>query len=70
MQNNLFSIPEAAKYSSVSRWTIWKYVRSGDLKASRTPGGHYRILKADLEEFMREKGMYTVIKTGIEPHQG
>lgn len=58
MQNNIFSIPEAAKYSAVSRWTIWKYVRSGELKASRTPGGHYRILKAELEQFMHKKGMY------------
>lgn len=58
MQNTIFSIPEAAQYSAVSRWTIWKYVRSGDLKASRTPGGHYRILKEDLERFMNKKGMY------------
>jgi DNA-binding response OmpR family regulator len=28
------------------------------LKASLTPGGHYRILKEDLETFAREKGMY------------
>ncbi len=57
MQHTILSIPEAANYSAVSRWTIWKYVRSGELKASRTPGGHYRILKADLLAFMREKGM-------------
>ena len=28
------------------------------LKASRTPGGHFRILKKDLEMFMRKKGIY------------
>jgi len=59
MKNNMVSIPEAASYSAVSRWTIWKYVRSGELKAFRTPGGHYRILKTDLENFMRDKGMYS-----------
>lgn len=63
MQNNIFSIPEAANYSAVSRWTIWKYVRSGELKAFRTPGGHYRILKSDFETFMREKKMYPLATT-------
>ena len=32
--------------------------KSGELKASLTPGGQYRILKKDLEFFVREKGMY------------
>jgi len=57
-KKDLLSIPEAAKLSAVSRWTIWKYVRSGELRASRTPGGHFRVHRDDLETFMREKGMY------------
>ena len=35
-----------------------KCVNSGELKASRTPGGHYRILKEDLEDFIIKKKMY------------
>ena len=35
-----------------------KCVNSGELKASRTPGGHYRILKEDLEDFIVKKKMY------------
>ena len=58
MNQNLLSIPQAAKYCSLSRGTIWKYVKSGELKASLTPGRQYRILSKDLELFMREKGMY------------
>jgi DNA-binding response OmpR family regulator len=40
--------------------TLWKFVKSGALKASRTPGGHYRILKEDLQTFMLEREMYPI----------
>jgi excisionase family DNA binding protein len=54
----IFSIPQAANRCAISRWTLMKCVNSGELKASRTPGGHYRILKEDLEDFIIEKKMY------------
>ena len=38
-----------------------KCVNSGELKASRTPGGHYRILKGDLEDFTIKKKMYPLV---------
>ncbi len=62
MNKNIFSIPQAAEYCSLSRGTVWKYVKSGELKASLTPGRQYRILNKDLELFMREKGMYPFAK--------
>ena len=58
LNKNIFSIPRAAEFCSLSRGTIWKYVKSGELKASLTPGRQYRIHNKDLEFFMREKGMY------------
>ncbi len=58
LNKEIFSIPQAAKYCSLSRGTIWKYVKSGELKASLTPGRQYRIISKDLESFMRDKGMY------------
>lgn len=54
------SVPQAAKLCSVSRITIWKYVKSGEIKSSRTPGGHFRIEKEDLISFMKEKGISPV----------
>ena len=38
-----------------------KCVNSGELKASRTPGGHYRVLKEDLEDFIVKKNMYPLV---------
>ncbi len=58
MSNRIFSVPEAARRSSVSRVTLWKYVKSGDLKAHTTPGGHYRILQKDLEAFLKKRGVF------------
>lgn len=58
MKPEIFTVPQAAKYCAIGRVTLWKCVKSGELKASLTPGGHYRILKKDLEAFARKKGMY------------
>jgi excisionase family DNA binding protein len=56
--SEIFSIPKAANRCAISRWTLMKCVNSGELKASRTPGGHYRILREDLEDFIIKKKMY------------
>jgi len=58
VNDEIFSIPQAAKRCAISRWTLMKCVNSGELKASRTPGGHYRISKEDLEDFIIKKKMY------------
>jgi excisionase family DNA binding protein len=57
MEDKLFSLPKAAKICAVSRWTLWSYVKSGELNVFRTPGGHYRISEKKLEEFILSKGM-------------
>lgn len=36
---------------------VKKWIRKGRLKAYKTPGGHYRILKEDLEEFLKDYGI-------------
>jgi len=61
MNQEILSVPQAAKYCAISRVTLWKYVKSGELKSSLTPGGHYRILRKDLEAFARQKGMYPLV---------
>jgi excisionase family DNA binding protein len=58
MNKKIISIPQAARVCSLSRVTIWKYVKSGDLKSSQTPGGQFRILNSDLKAFMQRKRMH------------
>jgi excisionase family DNA binding protein len=42
---------EAANLIKVTTQTIKNYIYSGKLKAIKTPGGHHRIRKIDLQEF-------------------
>lgn len=58
MKNDLYTVGQAAEYCSLSRGTVWRYIKSKDLKASQTPGGHFRILRKDLDSFIVERGMY------------
>ena len=47
----------ASKYCHVSSKTIINWIDAGHIKAYRTVGGHRRIRKSDLEEFMRNQGI-------------
>ncbi len=47
----------ASKYCHVSPKTIINWVDAGHIKAYRTIGGHRRIKKDDLEEFMKKQGI-------------
>ena len=49
---------EAAKVSHVTHHSIKNWIKQGLIKASRTPGGHYRILEKDLDTFREEYDMF------------
>ena len=57
MKKIFYTIPEAAEICVVGRTTMWRWVKSGKLKAVAGPGGHYRILKDDLHSFARQHGI-------------
>jgi len=54
---------EAAEFCHTSYMTVKRWIRSEKLKAFKTPGGHYRIHKVDLVEFMRKNGIPTLADT-------
>lgn len=49
-----FSVPEAAKICRVDRSTMFRWVKSGNIRCYTTSGGHNRILKQDLINFLTE----------------
>lgn len=61
MKREIYTVGQAAEYCSLSRGTVWRYIKSGDLRASQTPGGHFRILRRDLDAFVVERGMYPLV---------
>ena len=57
-KKDILSIPQAAEYCSVSRVTLWRWIKSDMLKSYQAPGGQYKIRKNDLLLFMKEKLKY------------
>ena len=49
---------EAAKVCHVTHHSIKNWIKQGLIKASRTPGGHYRILEKDLDSFREQFDMF------------
>ena len=56
-RNDVLTTFQAAAYCKVSPFTIRNWVESGKLAAYKTPGGHRRIRKEDLDEFLAKYGM-------------
>ena len=50
---------EAAKICHVTHHSIKNWIKQGLIRASRTPGGHYRILEEDLNSFREKYDMFT-----------
>lgn len=50
----ILTLKEAAKTLKVSILTIKNYIYRGKLKSFKTPGGHHRILKSDLDLLIKK----------------
>ena len=61
LDKSYYTIPQAAKLCGITRATLLRWVKSGKLNSFLTPGGHHRILKEDLEVFMRENRMFHLV---------
>ncbi|MDP8233933.1 MAG: response regulator [Candidatus Saelkia tenebricola] len=57
MSDQVFSTYQVAKLCNVHHTTVIKWVNEGILKAYTTPGGHRRIKKEDLLEFIIQHQM-------------
>lgn len=49
---------EAARVCHVTHHSIKNWIKQGLIRASRTPGGHYRILEEDLDKFREKYDMF------------
>jgi excisionase family DNA binding protein len=59
---------EVAKIVGVHHQTVNSWVRKGWLAAARTPGGHRRIHRDELEKFLRKHQQKTSSYQASEPH--
>jgi excisionase family DNA binding protein len=51
------SVGFIAKHCGVSNTTVLRWISAGELPAFRLPGGHYRIGREDLTDFLNKYGM-------------
>lgn len=56
-QKAILTTWEAGRYCNVSPYTVRYWVRTGQLPAYATPGGHRRIRRQDLDAFLVSHGM-------------
>ena len=61
MADRFLTTGEAAQICSVTRDTIFKWIRSGYLPARRTAGGHHRIDRNDLDKLFSLKPEQMVV---------
>ena len=54
---DIFTVFQASKHCHVSPKTIINWIDAGHIEAYRTVGGHRRIKRSDLEDFMRKQGI-------------
>ncbi len=54
---DVFTVFTASKHCKVASKTIINWIDAGYIKAYRTPGGHRRINRKDLEAFMQKQGI-------------
>ena len=53
-KENFLTASEAAEFINVSLSTLKKYIYLGKLKTLKTPGGHHRIRKSDLDDLFEK----------------
>jgi len=52
-----YTVYKASKLCNVSSKSIINWIEAGHIKAHKTVGGHRRIKRGDLEDFMRRQGI-------------
>jgi excisionase family DNA binding protein len=64
--DKIFSISEAAEYVGVFTLTLRNWEKKGLIKAFRTPGGHRRFKKNDLDKIIGRGTAEKKLKESIE----
>lgn len=63
---DVFSTHSAARFCRVTPMTIIRWIEEGRIRAYKTPGGHRRIMRADLEDFSRRNGIPLIWEERVE----
>jgi len=48
-----FTTGEVARLLGVSAFAVWKWIRDEKIRAIKTPGGHYRIPREEVDRLLK-----------------
>jgi excisionase family DNA binding protein len=57
IEKEFMTVSQAARICNVTRVTMWRWVKAGSIQSSATAGGHHRINRDDLAEFIKAHRM-------------
>lgn len=66
MNAEIFSVSEAANYLGVFSLTLRNWEKKGLIKSFRTPGGHRRFKKSELDRIVGTSGTGDKLKESIK----
>ncbi len=66
MPEKIFSISKAAKYLGVFVLTVRNWEKKGFIKSFRTPGGHRRFRKSELDKIVGIERVEDILKESIK----
>ncbi|MEA2064443.1 MAG: response regulator [Gemmatimonadota bacterium] len=66
MEKEILTTFEAARYCHVHPGTIKNWIKNENLQAFKTPGGHRRIYKRDLDEFLKDNNIPIICESKVQ----
>jgi excisionase family DNA binding protein len=57
IDTEIMTVTQAARICNVTRVTMWRWVKAGSIRSSSTAGGHHRINRDDLAQFIKTHRM-------------
>ena len=51
----MLPLSEVEQLLSLTRWSLWNWIRDGKLNAAKQPNGHYRVAESEVRRVLRER---------------
>ena len=55
MQERMLPLSEVEQLLSLTRWSLWGWIRDGKLIAAKQPNGHYRVAESEVRRILSER---------------
>ena len=60
MTERMLPLSEVEQLLSLTRWSLWGWIRDGKLQAAKQPNGHYRVAESEIQRILNERESISV----------